>query len=353
MFFTTSASVFRISVRILAWKLLRTDLERELYLVLKENQIPKRKHRRVPLTEWDRRLYISLADGAKRLLRRAVIVTPETVLSWHRRLAAWKWNHGKQGRVGRPPVNDEIRNTVLAMKRANPRWGAQGIMGELRKLGLKSCKATVAKILREAGLGPKSRRRGQSWKDFMTSHGRRVLACDFFSVDTIFMKSVEVFFIIDVTTREIVSLAVTKQWNAEYLKNYLRSVFSFADQAPSVLIADRDLVYGKWLKPFLHESYGIEVRHTPPRTPIFNCYAERMVRTFCEEVTDRLLIFNEDDLSSALREYVDYYNGVRTHSSLDFDAPKRRFVFSPKEPRTRVVQTKLVSGLVTDFSLAA
>ena len=120
-------------------------------------------------------------------------------------------------------------------------------------------------------------------------------------------------------------------------------------KSPDILISDRDQAYGIWMKPFL-ESMDIIWKRTPYRLPIFNAYAERMVRTFREELTDRLLLYNQNDLENVLAEYVAYYNNARVHSGLDFDAPKTKFVGQKSDA---IVRTPVLDGLITDFAGAA
>lgn len=154
MLFEAVSSVFHAVIRIVIWRILRTDLEREFFIVLKENQILKRKRPGVRLSPWDRHFYLGLLRVPKRLLSRIVLVRPEIILGWHRKFVRRKWDHGRQGRVGRPRVTSEIQRLVIEMKEANSRWGAQRIMGELKKLGLKTCKASEPprKLRRLSGL---------------------------------------------------------------------------------------------------------------------------------------------------------------------------------------------------------
>jgi putative transposase len=201
-----------------------------------------------------------------------VIVKPVTVLSWHRKLVTKKWDHGKQGRVGRVPIKQEIRDLVVRIKRENPRWGYLRITGEMRKLRIHIAKNSVRKILKEAGLDPGQHSGGISWFDFMRAQGD-VWACDFFEVENL-LKKINVFFVIDVSSRAIVSFGVGHDRSEDWLRNHLASTFSFLEKLPAVLISDRDGAYGSWLAPFLKEYFGITLRQIPPRRPVFNCFAE-------------------------------------------------------------------------------
>lgn len=122
-------------------------------------------------------------------------------------------------------------------------------------------------------------------------------------------------------------------------------------KAPDILISDRDGLYGGWMKKFLLDL-GVNLKQTTYRMPIFNAYAERMVRTFREELTDRMLIYNERDLEKILADYEHYYNNSRTHSSLSFNAPNRNFSCSTIQNRS-IVRRKVLDGLIIDFEALA
>ena len=150
------------------------------------------------------------------------------------------------------------------------------------------------------------------------------------------------------------TFGVTSNPNEEWLKNIIRSHFAFIDNFPDVLISDRDGIYGKWFKLFLKNNYQIKLIKTPPQFPICNSFAERMVRTFRNESIDHMLIYNQKDLEKTFKSYINYYNCQRTHSSIDFYAPKTDFSKSKRKFQTsKVKKEKVLNGLITDFSLAA
>ena len=240
------------------------------------------------------------------------------------------------------------------MKKENPRWGARKIKGELKKLGIKLCKRTVSNILKEYGFNPGKRITSYSWFKFLKSQGKRFCACDFFTIETVFLKRIYVFFVIDTATREIILFNVTSNPCENWLRNVIRSHLSFMYNLPDVIVSDRDSIFGKWFKHFLKEYYGIKLIKIPPQMPVCNTFAERMVRTFREEVCDHIFIYNENDLYRVLKEYIEYYNEERSHSSLDFNAPKQKFSYSYEifHP-DKVKRKKFLDGLITDFQLAA
>jgi hypothetical protein len=132
----------------------------------------------------------------------------------------------------------------------------------------------------------------------------------------------------------------------------LRSFLSFYDSPPEVLISDNDATYSKWPEPFLKDFYEINLIKTLTKSPLCNIYAERMIRTFREELTDQLIFYGERDLSKCLREYVEYYNAERPNSSLKFSAPKCEFVAESKKLLGKVRRKKILDGLITSYSYA-
>jgi len=242
---------------------------------------------------------------------------------------------------------------IIRMKRANPRWGANRIALEMNKIKLQICKRSVAVILRENGFDP-IKSTGIGWFQFIKSQAS--FACDYFEVETLFLKRLNVFFMIDIQTRAIVDFAVTQDRSQAWVRNRMRSIFSFLDKLPAVLISDRDTSFGGELKSFLDRNYGIKLLKIPPRKPVFNCFAERMVRTFREELTDHLIFYGEKDLSRALREFVEYYNYSRMHGSLKTRAPKQDFAWHGKRSHrfvSPIQEKKVLNGLITDFRIAA
>jgi transposase len=175
------------------------DLE---IVVLRHELAILRRHTRRPPMTWTDRLCLAAASRLlPRAYWRAFIVTPATLLRWHRRLVAKRWTFAR--RAGRPPLRREIRALVLRLARENPRWGYQRIVGELKGLGVVVSASTVRTWLRKAGLGPAGTRRGMTWREFLRTHRHRVLAVDFFTVDTIWLQRLYVLFFIELGSRRV------------------------------------------------------------------------------------------------------------------------------------------------------
>ena len=173
----------------------------EIVVLRHELSVLRRQARRPQFTMADR---VLLAAASRRLPRpnwRSFMVTPATLLRWHRRLVARRWTYG--GRCGRPPIDEEIRALVLRLARENPRWGYQRIVGELNGLGIAVSATTVAKILRQAGLGPVGERSGLSWRAFLRAQAQSMLAVDFFTVETISLQRLYVLFFIELGSRRV------------------------------------------------------------------------------------------------------------------------------------------------------
>jgi putative transposase len=175
--------------------------ELEIVVLRHELSVLRRQAGRPQLTMADRVLLAAASRLLPRPKWRSFLVTPTTLLRWHRRLVARSWTYG--GRSGRPPIGEEIRALVLRLARENPRWGYQRIAGELNGLGVAVSATTVAKILRQAGLGPAGQRPGLSWRAFLRAQAQTMLAVDFFTVETISLQRLYVLFFIELGSRRV------------------------------------------------------------------------------------------------------------------------------------------------------
>jgi putative transposase len=179
------------------------DAEAELLVLRHELKVLRRQ---VSPPRYRRRDRMLLA-GVSRLLPRsawkAFSVTPETLLRWHRELVCRKWTFRRRGTPGRPPIGDEVRGLVVRLARENPRWGHRRIQGELRKLGLRVSATTIRAILRRARIDPAPRRSGPTWRQFIRVQAKGIVACDFFTVETAWLRTLYVFFAIELGSRRV------------------------------------------------------------------------------------------------------------------------------------------------------
>jgi putative transposase len=265
----------------------------EILVLRHENAVLRLANPR-PRLDWaDRATLSALIRLLPRTLKMHRLVTPATVLAWHRRLVARHWTY--PNRPGRPPVDPAIAALIEQMARDNPGWGYQRVQGELLGLGHRVGVSTIRRILRRCGVPPVPLRRGHTtWRKFLRTQASTMLACDFFHVDcALTLKRLYVFFVLEVGSRYVHILGVTANpdgpWTALQARNLLIGLGERAEQF-KVLIRDRA---GQFTDAFdtVLADIAITVCKIPPRSPRANAYAERFVLTARSEVTDRMLIF--------------------------------------------------------------
>ena len=296
----------------------RASLEAE-NLVLRQQVIvlSRQSRSRVRLRNIDRLIFVWLYRFFPAILNAITVVKPETVIRWHRRgfRAYWRWKSRRRG--GRPKIDREIRDLVRRMSKENSLWGAPRIHGELLKLGIEVAHSTVARYMTRRQ-GPPS----QGWKTFLRNHAAGIAFIDLFVVRTISFKLLYGLVILRHARRRLVRISVTNNPTAEWIAGQVTDAFPW-DEAPHHLIRDRDGAFGP---AYTRRIRAMRIRDHPtaPRSPWQNGYVERLIGSIRRESLDHLVVFGEAHLRGVLKAYASYYNEVRTHLSLDKDAPDLR-----------------------------
>jgi transposase InsO family protein len=330
----------------------------ELLVLRHENAVLRRQIGRVRYQPGDRLWLAALS----RLIPRhrwgeVFAVTPATLLAWHRRLVARKWDYASRRRPGRPSTAAAIRELVIRMATENPAWGHRRVQGELIKLGHRIAPSTVWQILHDAGIDPAPRRTGPTWKQFLTAQARGILAADFVHVDTVLLRRIYALIVIEHGTRRAHLAGVTAHpdgaWTTQAARNFLMDLGQLTASV-KFLIRDRA---GQFTDSFdaVFAAEGIRILASPPQAPKANAACERMIGTLRRELFDRLLIVNEHHLRLVLTEYLIHYNTARPHRTLGQLPPAQAHARSPQidlaEHRLR--RKQVLGGLTHEYQIAA
>jgi putative transposase len=353
--------LYLIFVRLAGWMALlarsSASKDAELLVLRQEVAVLRRQHPK-PKMDWaDRAVLAALARLLAKPLRMTRLVTPDTLLRWHRRLIRWRWTYPRRG--GRPPVDPRTVALIGQMARENPGWGYRRIQGELRGLGIRVGASTVRRVLRRLRIPPAPQRSRSTWRQFLRTQASVMLACDFFHVDcAVTLRRLYVFFVIEVGTRYVHVLGVTAHpdgaWTVQQARNLIMELNERAGRF-RFLIRDRA---GQFTEAFdaVLDAAGIEVVKIPPQSPRANAYAERWVQTARAEITDRMLIAGPRHLRAVLNEYVAHYNEHRPHRARNLRPPGAAentpaVIAELATPRIR--RRRVLGGLINEYERAA
>ena len=353
-------TLLRIFSTVLAlWQLSRrssVDKELEILLLRQQLAIYERKYDDVIRpSRPDRFIMATLTHHLRQHTNRSMqqlrsvirIVQPQTVIKWHRLIAKRKWTqHNAKG--GRPRIDPELEQLVLRLAREN-NWGQTKIEGELIKLGYTISDNTVGNVLKRHGIPPQpDRLPSPSWTHLMTHYKDQLIACDFFTIDTLFLKTIYVLFFIEVGSRCVHFAGCTTNPNGKWTTQQARQLvwhLNDEDKGFRFIIHDRD---SKTTKAFdtVFKAEGIKVIKTPIKAPNANAFAERWVRSIREECLDKLIVVNQKHLRHVVREYINYYNTRRPHQGIHQQSPLPR----SELPENGVVKRrKVLGGIINDY----
>jgi putative transposase len=314
---------------------------------------------RPKLTWADRALIAVLLDVVPRSRRAGIrlIVTPDTVLRWHRDIVQRRWvQKSKHRQPGRPRTRRNIRGRVLRLAKENPSWGYRRIHSELAGLGVKVAPSTVWQILTNAGIEPAPRRAGPTWSQFLRGQAEAILATDFFTVDLLNGTSAYVLAVIEHATRRIRILGVTdhptNRWVTQMARNLLMDLDGHVDSV-KFLLRDRDTKFATAFDA-VFTGVGIRVLRSPIQAPRANAIMDRWIGGCRREFLDQTLIWNQHHLLMMLREYETHHNEHRPHRSLGQAAPVRALPAPVTEFASfRVRRHDRIGGVIHEYTLAA
>ena len=340
---------------------LRSEHAKDVEIAVLRHQLAvlRRQVKRPEFRSADRALLAMLSSALPRGRWSSFLLTPDTILRWHRRLVARKWTQ-VQPCDGRPPLADHVVALILQLARENPRWCYRRIQGELKKLGMLVSATTIRTVLLRNGLRPAPRRASVTWRAFLRAQASAILAIDFFTVETVRLKTLYVLFLIELHTRRVRFVGVTDHPNGLWVVQRARELSMRREaerivgtSAPRFLIRDRD---SKFTRAFddVFASDGIQIIKTPVHAPNANAYAERWVRTVRQECLDWMLIWGRRHLERVLDEYVRHYNDERPHRGLELRPPSSIDVGSTPTPSVvavagRIRRRNRLGGLVHEY----
>jgi putative transposase len=303
------------------------DQQKTIDYLLAENQLLRKKlgKKRILLTDAERRrLAVKGKTLGRRLLEQlATIVTPDTILRWHRTLIAEKWNYNDRKKPGRPAVSDEARELVLRLAKENPTWGHDRIQGALANLGHDISDTTVENILKAKGIEPApDRKRDTSWSTFIKAHWEVLASVDFTTVEvwtTRGLLTYYLLFVMEIKTRRVHLAGITPNptgaWMQQVAMNLTDNFDGFLN-GKKYLQMDRDTKFTAEFRATIEQA-GIECKLLPARSPNLNAHIERFMRSIKPEALSRIIFFGEGALRNATTEFLSHYHGERNHQGLE------------------------------------
>ena len=312
-------------VAIAGW--IQREQQAAIVYLLEENRVLKARlrGRKLRLTDDERRRLAvkGKALGRKLLAEVAGIVTPDTLLAWHRRLIAKKWDYSsRRKRAGRPRVMVEIAELIVRLAKENPRWGYTRIRGALSNLGHQVSRGTIANVLREHGMEPAPERGERTpWRTFLTAQWETVAATDFFTVEVATVRRLVTYYVlvvIELSSRKVHIAGITPGPDSAFMMQIGRNLTDPMDGfllGKRFLVLDRDKKFTAKFRELVDDS-GTRVIRLPYRSPNLNAYIERFVLSIKSECLNRMIFFGEQSLRRAVAEFISHYHAERNHQGL-------------------------------------
>jgi putative transposase len=310
----------------------------------------RRQTKRPTLTDRDRRVLVLLSSHLRTWQEALLTVKPDTLLRWHRQGFRWFWRQKSRTKPRSPRVSPDVIALIHSLAQDNRLWGVKRIQDELRKLGYRLSKRTVAKYIRQVRRPQPPRHSGQTWATFLANHSHEIWACDFLQTYDLGFRSMFVFFIIELSSRRVVHFAVTRSPSDAWVAQQLREATPF-DVHPRFLIRDND---SKYSMEFARAASRIEVLRTPIRAPKANAICERFLGSVRRECLDHILILNERQLYRHRKEYVTYFNTARPHQGIEHQVPLPVATLDrPPSTKYKITAFPILGGLRHDYRRSA
>jgi putative transposase len=327
----------------------KSELLAENALLRHQLMILRRQVKHPVYLKTDRLLLVVLARMVRTWKQALFLVQPETLLRWHRELFRLFWKHKSKARSSKPRLSCETITLIQEMAANNRLWGAERIRGELLKLDIRVSKRTIQKYMKQ--VRPK-RARGQSWKTFLRNHTAEVWACDFLQVTDLFFRPLFAFFIIELQSRKVIHVNVTRSPTDPWVAQQLREATPYG-QTPTYLIRDNDRKFGQHFARVATTS-GIKVLRTRHRTPQANAVCERFLGSVRRECLNHFLIFHEKQLYPLLKAYMVYFNHARPHQGIQQQIPVPSVPFAHEhDVSDKVISVPVLGGLHHDYQRTA
>jgi putative transposase len=352
---TRAVSLLSLSRRESWWK------DAEILMLRHQLAVAEREHPRAhSRLTWPDRAWLALLAGTlpiERLAAMRLIVTPGTIVRWHRDIARRQWGwRSRRGRPGRPPMSRNLRSVVLRLARENESWGYRRIHGELAGLGVTVAPSTVWQILKRAGIDPAPRRDGPGWPEFLRSQAQGILALDFFTADLLNGAKVYVLAAIEHGSRRVRVLGATEHpieaWVVQQARNLLMDLEDAGTWVKFVL-HDRDASFTAEFDAVFRAA-GARVIRSAVQAPRMNSVMERWIGSCRRELLDRTLVWNKRHLMTVLRDYEDFYNTHRPHRALKQAAPLRPLPDGATNlDHFRVQRRDRAGGVIHEYRLVA